>query len=55
MQKKFDLKGAAGIDTLKFAKKVDLTNLKSNDDDLYIKKSKTVPADLIKLSNLVQK
>ena len=51
---KADFKIAAGIDTLKFVKKVDLASLKSNVDKLDINKLKTVPIDLSKLSNVVK-
>ena len=37
---KSDLKNATGVDTSKFAKKVDLANLKSNADKLDIDKLK---------------
>ena len=37
---KADLKNAAGVDTSKFAKKVDLASVKSNVDKLDIDKSK---------------
>ena len=37
---KADLKNTAGVDTLKFAKKVDLANLKSNVEKLDIDKLK---------------
>ena len=43
---KGDLKTATGIDTSKFAKKVDLANLRSNVDKLDIDKLKIVPANL---------
>ena len=39
---KADLKNAAGVDTLKFSKKVDLANLKSDVDKLSIDKLKNV-------------
>ena len=38
---KADLKNAAGVDTSKFAKKVDLANLKSDVDKLDIDKKCT--------------
>ena len=50
---KTDLKSATGIDTSSFAKKVDLSNLKSNVDKLDIDKLKNVPAN--NLSNLKSK
>ena len=37
---KADLKNAAGVDTSKFAKKVDLASVKSNVDKLDINKKK---------------
>ena len=37
---KRDLKNAAGTDTSKFAKKIDLTSLKSNEDKLDFDKMK---------------
>ena len=43
---KSDLENAAGVDTSKFAKKVDLANLKSNVDKLDTDKLKNVPTDL---------
>ena len=49
-----DLKIATGIDTSKFAKKVDLTNLNFNVDKLDIDKLKTNLSDL-NLSNLKSK
>ena len=42
---KADLKNATGVDTSKFAKKVDLDSLKSNVNKLDIDKIKTVPDD----------
>ena len=47
---KADLKNAADADTLKFAKNVDLANLKSDVDKLDINKLVHVPVDLSKLS-----
>ena len=46
---KSDLKNATGVDTSKFAKKVDLANLKSNVDKLNIDKLKTVATNLSNL------
>ena len=43
---KTDLKNATGVDTSRFAKKVDLANLKSNVDKLDTDKLKNVPTDL---------
>ena len=45
-----DLKKATGVDTSKFAKKVDVASLKSEIDQLDIDKLKTIPVDLNKLS-----
>ena len=42
MQPKPNLNAAGGVDTSKFAKKVDLANLKSNVDKLDIDKLKKV-------------
>ena len=52
---KADLKNATGVDTSKFAKKVDLPNLKSNVDKLDIDKLKNVPTNLNNLKNKVDK
>ena len=49
---KVDLKNEAGVDTSKFAKKVDLASLKSNVNKLDIDKVKNVPN---KLNNLKHK
>ena len=43
---KANLKNAPGVDTSKFAKKIDLANLKSNVDKLDIDKFKNVPTNL---------
>ena len=48
-----DLKNATCLDTSKFAKKVDLANLKSHVDKLDIDKLKNVPTDLSNLKNKV--
>ena len=50
-----DLKNATGVDTSKFAKKVDLINLKSNVDKLDIDKLKNVPTNLSNLKSKVDK
>ena len=42
---KTDLKNVAGVDTSKFAKKIDLNNLKSDLDKLDIDKLKIVPTN----------
>ena len=52
---KFDLKEATGINTLKFAKDVDLNNFKSDICRSGIDKLKTVSVDLIKLNNVIKK
>ena len=52
---KADLKNATGVDTSKFAKKVDLANLKSNVDKLDIDKLKNVPSGLSSLKSKVDK
>ena len=52
---KADLKNATGVDTLKFAKKVDLARLKSNVDKLDIDKLKNVPGSLSNLKSKVDK
>ena len=50
-----DLKCATGVDTSKFAKRVDLASLKSEINKLDIGKLETTPADLKKLSDVVKK
>ena len=50
-----DLKNATGVDTSKFAKKVDLANLKSNVDKLEIDKLKNVPTYLNNFKSKVDK
>ena len=50
---KTDLKNETGIDALSFAKRVDLTNIKSNVDKLDIDKLKNVPTNLKNLKNKV--
>ena len=52
---KKDLKNATGVDTSKFAKKVDLANLKSDVDKLNIDKLKNVPINLSNLKSKVDK
>ena len=52
---KADLKNATGVDTSKFAKKVDLANLKSNVDKLDIDKLKNVPSGLSSLKSKIDK
>ena len=49
------LKNATGVDTSKFAKKVDLANLKSQVFKLDIDKLKTIPDDLSNLKSKVDK
>ena len=51
---KADLKNATNVDTSKLAKKVDLTSLKSNVDQLNIDKLAPAPVDLNKLSDVVK-
>ena len=51
---KSDSKRATGVDTSKFAKKADLPNLKSEIDKIDIDESKTIPADLSKLRDVVK-
>ena len=48
---KADLKNETGADTSKFAKKFDLSNLKSNVDKLDIDKLKNVPTNLSNLKS----
>ena len=52
---KSDLKTSTGVDTSKFAKKVDLANLKSNVDKLDIDKLKNVPTNLSNLKSKVDR
>ena len=52
---KADLKSSTYVDTSKFAKKVDLANLKSNVDKLDIPKLKNVPSNLNNLKSKVDK
>ena len=52
---KTDLKNVTGIDTLSFAKKVDLSNLKSHIDNLDIDKLKNIPTNLNFLKSKVDK
>ena len=51
---KAGLKNATGVDT-SFAKRVDLTSLKSNVDELDIDKIKNVPTNLNNLKSKVDK
>ena len=50
---KTDLKSGIGIDTSKLPLKLYLANLKAEVDKIDVDKLKTVPADLSKLSNVV--
>ena len=50
---KADWKNAGGVDTSKFAKKIDLANLKSNVDKLDIDKFKNLPINLSKFKSKV--
>ena len=52
---KTDLKKAAGVDTSKFPKKVDLANLKSNVDKLDTDKLKNAPTNLSNSKSKVDK
>ena len=52
---KADLKNATGVDTSKFAKRVDLANLKSDADKLHIDKLKDVTSNLSNLKSKVAK
>ena len=52
---KAELKNATGVDTSKFAKKVDLANLKSNADELDVDKFRNVPTNLSSLAIKVDK
>ena len=52
---KADLKNVTGVDTSKFAKKIDLASLKSNADKLDIDKLKNAPTNLNKLKSKVDK
>ena len=52
---KANIKIATGVNTSKFAKKFDLTGLKSNVEKLDIDKLKNVPADFCNLQNKVDK
>ena len=52
---KVDLKNAAGVDTSKFAEKVDLARLKSNVEKLDIDKLENVPSGLSSLKSKVDK
>ena len=52
---KADLKNATGADASKFAKKVDLSNLKSNVDKFDINKLKNAPTNLSHLKSKVDK
>ena len=52
---KADLKNAAGVDASKFAKKVDLANLKSKVDKLDIDKLKNVPTNSSNLKGKADK
>ena len=50
---KDDLKGATDIDTSTLTSEIDLASLKTKVDYLDVDKPKTVPADLGKISNIV--
>ena len=51
---KADSKGVTGVDTSNLAVKLNLVSLKASIDKIDIDKLKTVPADLSKLSNVVE-
>ena len=51
---KANIKNAASIDILKFAKEVHLASLKSEIDKSDIDKLKTAPVDLNKLNDIVK-
>ena len=50
-QKKADLENARGVEKLKFAKNLDVANLKSNVDKLNIDQLKNVVTNLSNLKN----
>ena len=50
---KDDLKGATDIDTSTLTSEIDLASLKTKVDYLDVDKPKTVPADLGKISSIV--
>ena len=52
---KADLRNATGVDTSKFAEKVDLASLKLEIDKSDIDKLETTPVDLSELSHVVKK
>ena len=52
---KTDFKNATGVDTLSFAKELDLADLKSDVDKLDIDKLKNVPTNLSNLKSKVDK
>ena len=52
---KADFKNATGMDTSKFAKRIDLASLKSNVNKLDIDKLKNVPTNLDNLKSKVDK
>ena len=52
---KADLKNATGVDTLDFARKTNLPNLKSDADKLDIDKLKNVPSGLSNFKSKVDK
>ena len=55
MQQKADSKNVTGVDTSNFLKKVDLANLKSDEDELDIDKLKNVSTNLSNLESKVHK
>ena len=52
---KLDLKNATGVDRSKFAKKVDLASLKSNEDKQDIDELKNVPTNLSNMKSKLDK
>ena len=54
MSRKQFLKNEAGVDGLKFAKKIDLASLKSDIDKVGIAKLETAQVDLSKLSDVLK-
>ena len=52
---KADFQNATGVDTSKFAKKIEIANLKSDVDKLDIDKLKNVPSDSSNLKSIVDK
>ena len=53
MQQNLQLKKTTGVDTSELAKKINLSNLKSEIDKLDTDKLKTVPTELRRINNVV--